>query len=87
MRSTPFLPNAKTIEMFADKLGSLIRQSPAADIEANLKAGVTAMLGRLDVVSREEFDVQTEVLARTREKLGALETRLAELERQVPPRV
>jgi BMFP domain-containing protein YqiC len=64
----------------ADKLGEILKQSPAKDIEHNLKAGVTAMLGKLDMVSREEFDVQTEVLARTREKLAALEARLAELE-------
>jgi BMFP domain-containing protein YqiC len=65
-----------------DKLGEILKQSPAKDIEHNLKAGVTAMLGKLDMVSREEFDVQSEVLARTREKLAALEARLAELEKQ-----
>jgi BMFP domain-containing protein YqiC len=43
---------------------------------------VTSMLGKLDMVSREEFDVQTEVLARTREKLAQLEARLSELEKQ-----
>ncbi|MDP2031051.1 MAG: accessory factor UbiK family protein [Thiobacillus sp.] len=68
----------------ADKLGDILKQSPAKDIEHNLKAGVTAMLGKLDMVSREEFDVQTEVLARTREKLAALEARLAELEKARP---
>ncbi|MDO9007786.1 MAG: accessory factor UbiK family protein [Thiobacillus sp.] len=65
-----------------DKLGEILKQSPAKDIESNLKAGVTAMLGKLDMVSREEFDVQSEVLARTRAKLEALEARLAELEKQ-----
>ena len=66
----------------SDKLGEILKQSPAKDIESNLKAGVTAMLGTLDMVSREEFDVQTEVLARTRAQLEALEARLAELEKQ-----
>ncbi|OYW39106.1 MAG: phosphoheptose isomerase [Hydrogenophilales bacterium 12-61-10] len=66
----------------SDKLGEILKQSPAKDIESNLKAGVTAMLGKLDMVSREEFDVQSEVLARTRAKLEALEARLAELEKQ-----
>ena len=66
----------------SDKLGEILKQSPAKDIESNLKAGVTAMLGKLDMVSREEFDVQSEVLARTREKLETLEARLAELEKQ-----
>ncbi|OGU20623.1 MAG: phosphoheptose isomerase [Hydrogenophilales bacterium RIFOXYD1_FULL_62_11] len=65
-----------------DKLGEILKQSPAKDIESNLKAGVTAMLGKLDMVSREEFDVQSEVLARTRAKLETLEARLAELEKQ-----
>jgi len=66
----------------SDKLGEILKQSPAKDIESNLKAGVTAMLGKLDMVSREEFDVQSEVLARTRARLEALEARLAELEKQ-----
>jgi hypothetical protein len=65
-----------------NKLGEALKQSPAKDIEKNLKAGVTSMLGKLDMVSREEFDVQTEVLARTREKLMKLEARLSELEKQ-----
>jgi hypothetical protein len=65
-----------------NKLGEVLKQSPAKDIEQNLKAGVTSMLGKLDMVSREEFDVQTEVLARTRDKLAQLEARLAELEKQ-----
>ena len=65
-----------------NRLGEGLKQSPAKDIEQNLKAGLTSMLGKLDMVSREEFDVQTEVLARTREMLAQLEARLAELEKQ-----
>ena len=75
-------PNPKFINDLAARLGEVLKQSPAKDIEQNLKAGVTSMLGKLDMVSREEFDVQTEVLARTREKLAQLEARLAELEKQ-----
>ena len=78
----PKLPNPTFINDLVNKLGEVLKQSPAKDIEHNLKAGITAMLGKLDMVSREEFDVQTEVLARTREKLAQLETRLAELEKQ-----
>ncbi|HQS98699.1 MAG: phosphoheptose isomerase [Hydrogenophilales bacterium 16-64-46] len=77
---SPF-PNATFLNDAAAKLADLLRQSPAGDIEQNLKSGLTAMLGKLDLVTREEFDVQTEVLARTREKLAALEMRLAELEK------
>ena len=81
---TPF-PDLAFLNQAAEKLAALFRQSPAADIEQNLKAGLTAMLGKLDLVTREEFDVQTEVLSRTREKLAALETRLAELESLARP--
>lgn len=75
-------PNSAFINDLVNKLGDVLKQSPAKDIEQNLKAGVTSMLGKLDMVSREEFDVQTEVLARTREKLAQLEARLADLEKQ-----
>ena len=63
-----------------DKIKTVMAQSPAADLEKNLRAMLTAMFSRLDLVTREEFDVQRQVLARTREKLGQLETRLAEFE-------
>ena len=63
-----------------DKIKAVLAQSPAADLEKNLRAMLTAMFSRLDLVTREEFDVQRQVLARTREKLALLETRLAELE-------
>lgn len=78
----PKFPNSAFINDVTGKLGEMLKQSPAKDIEQNLKAGVTSMLGKLDMVSREEFDVQTEVLARTRTRLEQLEARLAELEKQ-----
>ena len=74
--------NPSFINEIGNRLGEVLKQSPAKDIEQNLKAGLTSMLGKLDMVSREEFDVQTEVLARTREMLAQLEARLAELEKQ-----
>lgn len=52
------------------------------DLARNLRASMEAGLSRLDLVSREEFEVQSAVLARTREKLERLEARLAELEAQ-----
>ena len=67
MSPNPTFPNPAFINDLVNKLGEVLKQSPARDIEQNLKAGVTSMLGKLDMVSREEFDVQTEVLARTRE--------------------
>ncbi|MFU8895145.1 MAG: ubiquinone biosynthesis accessory factor UbiK [Gammaproteobacteria bacterium] len=51
-----------------------------ADAEQNFRAVLQAGLSRLDLVTREEFDVQAAVLRRTREKLAALEARLAALE-------
>ena len=81
MNPNPKFPTPAFINDLVGKLGEALN-SPAKDIEQNLKAGVTSMLGKLDMVSREEFDVQTEVLARTREKLTQLEARLAELEKQ-----
>ena len=82
MNPNPKFPNPAFISDLVNKMGEVLKQSPAKDIQQNLRAGVTSMLGKLDMVSREEFDVQTEVLVRTREKLAQLETRLAELEKQ-----
>lgn len=74
-------------KIFADlnaKFAALIEASPAKDIEKNLKALLASTFDKLDLVTREEFDIQAEVLARTREKLKALEARLAELENRPP---
>lgn len=62
------------------KLSSLLANSPIQDIEKNVKAVLGGAFTRLDLVTREEFDVQREVLARTRAKLEALEAKIAELE-------
>jgi BMFP domain-containing protein YqiC len=79
--TTPAFKPPAFLNDIADKLSALAKNSPAADIEQNLKAGLTAMLGRLDLVTREEFDVQAELLARAQAQLTRLETRLAALER------
>ena len=73
--------NTKFVEDLNARIASLLQQTPAAEIGQNLKALLTSSFARLDLVTREEFDVQTQVLARTREKLAALEMRVAELER------
>ena len=62
------------------KINHVIENSPAKDIERNVKAMVTQGFSRLDLVTREEFDIQAQVLAKTRARLELLETRLAELE-------
>jgi len=78
--------NTQTLEDLAARIDKAIQSSPAADIEKNVKAMLQGGLARLDLVTREEFDTQTRVLAKTREKLERLEARVAELEaRFVPP--
>jgi BMFP domain-containing protein YqiC len=67
------------------RLSELIAASPAKDVEKNLRALLASFFSRLDLVTREEFDIQARVLARTREKLEALEARVAELERRANP--
>lgn len=74
----------KLLDEINSKVSEVIAASPAKDIEKNLKATLTGLLGKLDLVTREEFDVQAQVLARTREKLTALEDRLAKLEQDRP---
>ena len=62
------------------KITQAIDSSPAKDIERNVKAMMTQGFSKLDLVTREEFDIQAQVLAKTRAKLEALETRVAQLE-------
>ncbi len=52
------------------------------DLQRNLRAGLESAFGKLNLVTREEFEVQQAVLARTRDKLKALEARVAALEAQ-----
>ena len=76
----------KHLDDLAQRLaGSLPKglQALQSDINRNLRATVEAGLAKLDLVTREEFDVQAAVLARTREKLAALDARVAELEREL----
>ncbi|WP_413438117.1 accessory factor UbiK family protein [Sulfuriferula sp. GW1] len=74
------LPNQKLLDEIGGKISQVISNSPARDIEKNIRAMMQSALQKLDLVTREEFDVQQEVLLRTREKLTELETRLAQLE-------
>jgi BMFP domain-containing protein YqiC len=62
------------------KINQAIENSPAKDIEKNVKSMMAQGFSKLDLVTREEFDIQAQVLAKTRSKLEALEQRLAELE-------
>lgn len=73
----------KVLDDLSSKMSALLAATPARDIEKNAKAMLGSMLGRLDIVTRDEFDVQTQVLARTREKLTALEARVELLEKKL----
>jgi BMFP domain-containing protein YqiC len=72
--------SSKLLDDISVRVREIIEKSPAKDVEKNLKAMLSGALSRLDLVTREEFDVQTQVLLRTREKLTELEARLAALE-------
>jgi BMFP domain-containing protein YqiC len=72
--------NQDLLDQIQRRISEVLAQSPARDLEANLKAMATGFFSRLDLVTREEFDVQREVLLRTREKLEQLEARLAQIE-------
>ena len=74
------MAQAKLFEEIDQRMREIFSRSPAADLEKNLRALLASMFSRLDLVTREEFDVQREVLARTRAKLEELEAKLAELE-------
>ena len=77
--------NKQVFEELSNKINSLLRNTPAADFEKNVRALLSSSFAKLDLVTREEFDVQRAVLLRSREKITQLETRLAELERQQRP--
>ncbi|MGA8031938.1 MAG: accessory factor UbiK family protein [Casimicrobiaceae bacterium] len=75
--------NSATLDELAARIGRAIEASPAKDIEKNVKALLQSGLGRLELVTRREFDDQVEVLRRTREKVERLEARVAELEAHI----
>ena len=62
------------------RVADALRDTPAADLEKNLRALLVSWFDRLDLVSREDFDVQRKLLERAQAKLAELEKRTAELE-------
>jgi ubiquinone biosynthesis accessory factor UbiK len=69
---------------FQARISELLKNSPAKDVERNVKAMLSQGFSKLDLVTREEFDTQTQVLVRTRARLEELERRVAELEQKLP---
>jgi len=74
------MADRKLLDEINERIKSVLAQSPAADIEKNLRVMLAAWFSRLDLVTREEFDVQREVLRRAQDKVAQLEARLAEIE-------
>ena len=68
------------IQEISDKIREIIKNSPIDDMENNINALLRSMFTKLDLINREEFDIQTEVLKKTRLKLEALEAKLKALE-------
>jgi ubiquinone biosynthesis accessory factor UbiK len=68
------------LDELQSRLLAMLQQTPAADLQKNLKALLNQQFAKMELVTRDEFDTQTQVLARTREKLEALERRLAQME-------
>jgi len=74
------------VEDLQQRIAALLDGTPAADLQKNLKALLAQQFARLDLVTREEFDIQREVLATAREKIAQLEAKVAELEKAASPR-
>ncbi|OQW39772.1 MAG: hypothetical protein A4S08_06020 [Proteobacteria bacterium SG_bin4] len=77
--------NKNVIDEINAKVSEIMQNSPAKDIEKNVKMLLSGAFSKLDLVTRDEFDIQQEVLQRTREKLIILEAKVAELEARLNP--
>ena len=75
--------NSPLITDLSNKIRELVKNSPLEDMDKNIHALIQGAFTKMELISREEFDVQTEVLRNTREKLAKLETKLAELEEKL----
>jgi BMFP domain-containing protein YqiC len=72
--------NNEKLNEISNKIREIVKDSPLPDIEKNIDALLKGMFTKMELVTREEFDVQTEVLKRTRQKLEELEKKLFEIE-------
>jgi BMFP domain-containing protein YqiC len=70
-------------EEFQKNVGELIARSPAADIERNVKAFMGQAFTRMDLITREEFDVQAALLVKAQARIESLETQLQSLEHRI----
>ena len=72
--------NQKVLDEVTSKINDLMAQSPVKDVEKNIRAILAGIFTKLDLVTRDEFEVQREILKHAREKLTALEEKMAILE-------
>lgn len=72
--------NNKLLDEISSRISQLAASTPVAEFEKNAKALLAGAFSRMDLVTREEFDIQRELLSKAQEKLAALEARISELE-------
>ncbi len=75
--------NSSKIEELSNKIKDMVASSPLADVDKNVHALIKGALTKMELVTREEFNVQTEVLRHAREQLTKLEAKLEELEEKL----
>jgi BMFP domain-containing protein YqiC len=80
------MPDTRFLDELSERISEALRNSPAQDVEKNLKAMLAAGFARLDLVLREDFEVQKKLLERAQAKLAEFEARLVELETRKPPK-
>lgn len=74
----------KLFEEIGAKVGDAVANSPVKDVEKNVKSILGSAFNKMDLVTREEFEIQQQVLLKTRAQLAELEVRLARLEDGLP---
>ena len=74
------IPPNQWFDDFQKNMSDVLSKTPAADIERTLKAFMVQAFSRMDLITREEFDVQTELLTRALKRADALESRVQALE-------
>jgi hypothetical protein len=77
------MSNPRFFDEINARISEVLANSPARDVERNVRASLSTLFTKLDLVTREEFDIQAKVLERTREKLTAMESRITELEQKL----
>ena len=77
------IPKNAWFEEFQKNISDLIARSPAADIERNVKAFMGQAFNKMDLITREEFDIQVDMLKRVQERAAALEEQVQQLEQRM----